>query len=205
MFFIKLEPWYLGLQNDNLGAQARSNYTYKSFRRAKYTITTGHLVTPKTDPGDYIIQNTGGIRVMAGDSIVIESGFHTQAGSTFHALIGFDGCDRPRSKASSGNSSNSEEESSQVYRNAKTFKNTLEREEVTMIAFPNPNNGHFTVKIQSPNLGGSLYVYNTTGRLLFEKKVTQSEETLATSLEKGVYLLRWENGKEQKTTKIVVQ
>lgn len=32
---------------------------------------------------------------------------------------------------------------------------------------------------------------------------TQSKETITTELEKGIYLLRWVNGIEQKTTKIV--
>jgi hypothetical protein len=195
------------LQNQVIGenhAQWLDPFRYKAWYDAKSEIRIGHKVTPKTDPGDYIIQNTGGIRVMAGDSIVIESGFHTQAGSTFHALIGFDGCDRPRSKAASGNN-NYSEEGNQINRNTKAFNNRLELEEVVMIAYPNPNNGNFTVEIQSPNLGGHLYVYNTTGRMLYKQKITQSKAIIKTALEKGVYLLRWVNGKEQKTTKIVVQ
>ncbi|HRP54191.1 MAG TPA: hypothetical protein PLI97_11880 [Fluviicola sp.] len=31
----EVEPWYLGLQNQHLGAQARANYKYISYRRAK--------------------------------------------------------------------------------------------------------------------------------------------------------------------------
>lgn len=52
----KEEHYYLYLQNEHLGTQARSNYTYKSFRRANNLITTGNLVTPTTNQGDYVVK-----------------------------------------------------------------------------------------------------------------------------------------------------
>jgi hypothetical protein len=54
------------------------------------------LVTPKTDPGGYIIEKTGDITVKAQNSISIKPGFHAQSGSDFHAFIGYDGCSRIR-------------------------------------------------------------------------------------------------------------
>src|SRR5690554_7900275 len=42
----EVEPWYLDLQNMRLGAQARSDYRYYSFRRAKHRIIVGEDVTP---------------------------------------------------------------------------------------------------------------------------------------------------------------
>lgn len=44
--FSEVEPFHLGLQNQRLGSQARSNYAYSAHRRAKFTIITGYLVTP---------------------------------------------------------------------------------------------------------------------------------------------------------------
>jgi len=49
----EVEPWYLVLQNDNVGTQARPDYTYKVKRIAKHGIVIGSHVTPTTDPGEY--------------------------------------------------------------------------------------------------------------------------------------------------------
>src|SRR5690554_4621160 len=45
----EVEPWYLGLQNMRIGSQARSDYRYYSYRRAKHRIVVGDSVTPTTD------------------------------------------------------------------------------------------------------------------------------------------------------------
>jgi hypothetical protein len=44
------------------------------------------LVSPKTDPGDYIIEKTGVVDVHAKNSITLSPGFHAQAGSAFIIL-----------------------------------------------------------------------------------------------------------------------
>jgi hypothetical protein len=92
--FIKneVEPWYLGLQNERLGEQARSNYTYKVLRRAKNTITTGNLVTPKTDQGDYVVMPNTDLRLEAGQQIVLKPGTHIMAGAKAHLKINYEPC-----------------------------------------------------------------------------------------------------------------
>ncbi len=86
------------LQNQTIGKNhiQLSAYKYRAWYKAYDQIWIGNLVTPKTDAGDYIIENTGDITVKAQNSISIQSGFHAQAGSDFHAFIGYDGCSRPR-------------------------------------------------------------------------------------------------------------
>jgi hypothetical protein len=90
--FDEVEPWYLGLQNQTLGSQARNDYTYKAERRAKHHIVIGHLVTPTTDPGDYIVQPNADLNLRAGDLIHIKPGTHFMAGSTVHAKIEYWPC-----------------------------------------------------------------------------------------------------------------
>jgi len=63
------------------------SYKYRAWYKAFTLIEIGNLVTPKTDPGDYIIEKTGDITVYAGESVVLKPGFHAQNGSTFHAYI----------------------------------------------------------------------------------------------------------------------
>ena len=86
------------LQNQTIGKNhfQLSTYKYRAWYKAYDQIRIGNLVTPKTDAGDYIIESTGDITVKAQNSISIQPGFHAQAGSDFHAFIGYDGCSRPR-------------------------------------------------------------------------------------------------------------
>jgi hypothetical protein len=84
-------------QNKTIGknhVQNNPSYKYRAWYKAYTRIEIGHLVTPKTDPGDYIIESTGDITVYAGESVVLKSGFHAQAGSAFHAFIKRE-CARP--------------------------------------------------------------------------------------------------------------
>ena len=76
----------------NLGAQARANYKYIAYRRAKYSIVVGKNVTPKTDIGDYVIQPSGDIVMHAEVEVLIEPGFSVEEGATFEAAIEYDGC-----------------------------------------------------------------------------------------------------------------
>lgn len=86
------------LQNKTIGKNhvQTNGYKYKAWYKAYDQILIGHLVTPKTDPGDYIIEDSGEITVHAGNSITLSPGFHAQADSYFHAYIYYDGCSRPR-------------------------------------------------------------------------------------------------------------
>ena len=86
------EPWYLGLQNQNIGSAVLSNYTYRAKRRAKHQIVCGHLVTPSTDPGDYNVLGNGDVVLNAGDEIVLKPGVHISNGAQFHAKIHYDIC-----------------------------------------------------------------------------------------------------------------
>jgi hypothetical protein len=83
----------------NNHTQMDPTYKYRAWYKAYSRIESdsyriGNLVTPKTDPGDYIIEKTGDITVYAGESVVLKPGFHAQNGSKFHAFIKQD-CKQP--------------------------------------------------------------------------------------------------------------
>jgi hypothetical protein len=85
------------LQNKTIGdnhTQMDPTYRYRAWYKAFTRIEIGNLVTPKTDPGDYIIEKTGEITVYAGESVVLKPGFHAQNGSKFHVFIKRD-CAQP--------------------------------------------------------------------------------------------------------------
>jgi hypothetical protein len=64
------------LQNKTIGdnhTQMDPTYKYRAWHKAFTRIEIGNLVTPKTDPGDYIIEKTVDITVYAGQSAVLKS------------------------------------------------------------------------------------------------------------------------------------
>jgi hypothetical protein len=68
------------LQNKVIGnnhVQWDPSFTYKAWYKAQNQLTIGNLVTPKTDPGDYVIEATGNITVYAGQEINLKPGFHS--------------------------------------------------------------------------------------------------------------------------------
>lgn len=69
-------------------------FKYEAWCKAFTRIEIGNLVSPKTDPGDYIIEKSVDITVYAGQSVVLKPGFHAQNGSKFHAFIKQD-CKQP--------------------------------------------------------------------------------------------------------------
>ncbi len=93
----EIESDVVYLQNKTIGknhVQNVSSYKYRAWYKAYTRIEIGNLVTPQTDPGDYVIEATGDITVYAGESVVLKPGFHAENGSTFHAFIEQD-CAQP--------------------------------------------------------------------------------------------------------------
>jgi hypothetical protein len=85
--FYKIEPWYLGLQNFDMGSQARSNYLYKAKRRAQVGIVVGKHVTPSTPDGEYRVLPNADLVLTAGEYIELTDGFETEFGAQFTISI----------------------------------------------------------------------------------------------------------------------
>jgi hypothetical protein len=91
----EIESDVVYLQNKAIGLNHVQNvpsYKYRAWYKAYTRIEIGNLVTPTTDPGDYIVQPNADLNLRAGDLIHIKPGTHFKAGSTVHAKIEFDPC-----------------------------------------------------------------------------------------------------------------
>ena len=182
-------PWYLGLQNENLGAQARSNYTYKAHRRAKYRITTGHLVTPKTDPGDYNVEPNADIRLEAGESIHLKPGTHIKAGAKARLFINYNACSGSKSMLSNNN----DDENGNT--KSKTAERNVEDEDRKTVhdlikIFPNPSNSQFTIASMQDIPIDNLYIFNLSGKLVHnEDNIDAARHDCVHDLEGGTYLI----------------
>lgn len=186
----EVEPWYLGLQNEDLGAQARSNYTYKALRRARNTIVVGHLVTPKTDPGDYVVEPNADWVLQAGEEIDLKPGVHIKAGAKAHLQIFYEQCtekaDLPATNPPTPNREIPETDESGSVDNAPTMQ--TESENVTV--FPNPTTGTFTVKAGRNQLIQQITIYTISGELIHHVSEIGNQEYRSTlPLTFGSYLL----------------
>ena len=185
----EVEPWYLGLQNENLGAQARSNYIYKAHRRAKKRITTGHLVTPKTDPGDYIVEPNADLRLEAGESIHLKPGTHIKAGAKAHLFIRYIECSGGKSMLSSGNEGDNSNPSSND-RVVHEQINTTAEMKININVYPNPSSNSFTVASMQDIPIESLAIFNLSGKLVHsEENIDAARHDSMHSLEGGTYLI----------------
>ncbi|MBK9191373.1 MAG: T9SS type A sorting domain-containing protein [Crocinitomicaceae bacterium] len=199
-----MEGWVVPLQNKVIGQNHVQNpsFEYKAWYKSRYQIFIGNNVTPKTDPGDYIIENSGNITVYAGVEIVIKDGFHAKPGSTFHAFI-----QEPSDCYVSGGKSAStiSENSGGTEKILLADEGVISDEKNNVILIPNPNTGNFIFSIEETHPNGQLYVYGLDGKIYYEQSIYQSKTALELSLAKGVYLVVFISGQKRETAKLVIQ
>lgn len=72
--------------------------------------------------------------------------------------------------------------------------------------FPNPNNGEFTVEINSVDfVETSLEIFDMLGKLIYNQNLNSNQTTINTKyIEKGVYLVKLTRGNQTTTSKIVI-
>jgi hypothetical protein len=199
----EVEGYIVPLQNKVIGENHVQNtsYEYKAWYKSRDQVIIGNKVTPKTDPGDYIIEQTGNITVFGGQSVLIKPGFHSKAGSTFHAFIaGPSDCYGDYAKSGSSDSSDDDNENTTK---TNTEKSSI-TEELQIKLIPNPNSGNFTFEINQANPNGKLYIYGLEGKLYFEQVVNQTQTRLDISLKSGLYLVMYQTGTEMKSTKLII-
>ncbi len=179
----EVEPWYLGLQNTNLGSKARSNYEYFSYRRAAYQIVVGHLVTPTTDPGDYVVEQNGKL-VLKSSEINLKPGVHFKSGSNVHIVPEYEACSNTKMMSNEGGE-NHEIKSTSL---EKVMKTTEQTENIRI--FPNPSNDKLTIEGMEGEEIQSVLVYNLEGTLLFQSTEKINTLVLETgNFQQGLYLL----------------
>jgi hypothetical protein len=160
----EVEPWYLDLQNQNLGKHARSNYNYVAHYMAKHQIQMGYNLSPKTPFGNYVVEPNVDVDYQAGDAIVLKSGTHIKNGASAHLYIE-QLC--YQSNNSNGKLINSE---SKNQRNSgqtdSTFMNVNMKNEVAKndwYLYPNPGNGKLSIMGSKVKQGDFLYIYTLQG------------------------------------------
>lgn len=208
----EIEPWYLGLQNQDFGAQARTNYMYYGKYRARNVIYVGTNVTPKTDIGKFTIAPNGYLELRAGDDIVLEEGFETEFGARFDAMSCdncYEACDN--SKIYTHNDGDLEDisyidvkldrEEQSIEENEKV--NTAQAYGVKL--YPNPNKGQLILEMEGGQMINQIEIFDLTGKqVLGQQHVNQNKMNLLHQLTRGTYIIRVNSGKQVITKKFTV-
>jgi hypothetical protein len=196
----EVEPWYLGLQNKSIGANARSNYEYHSYRRAKHLIVVGNLVTPSTDPGDFTVEQNGKLTLKAGDQINLKPGTHFKAGSNVHIVPEYQVCyDLKSGTTNNEGGQNALHESLHLER----INTALSAEqEPHFTLYPNP--GTDFVAIKSKNTVVKLVqFFDINGQLKKEVRMVEDGRIEISDLRTGVYLVKAQGENHTETLKFI--
>ncbi len=196
------EPWYLKLQNQEVGENARADYTYYVHRRARNWITIGHLVTPATDPGDYVTLENALVDLRAGEEIQLKPGVHFKPGSNVHLKIAYDDCPQ-ESGLKTISSKNQNSRALNKTEDDRIMEIITEKQ---VVLYPNPSEtGRFTIKSESITPITSVKVYSLYGQLLLNIEGLEAKEyKTEKNLPAGTYVIDVLIGNKKETFKLIV-
>ena len=198
----EIEPWFLGLQNEVVGAQARSNYIYRARRRAKYNITIGHLVTPKTDPGDYVVNENARLKLEAGESIDVMPGTTFKQGCEATLVIKYQNCLYGKNFPSNTDES---KEDGRKFESIVDYQKQKFIEKSEIRIFPNPSDGTFTIANMQDIPISHFAVYDLNGNLVLKKKnINVARYECKDCLSPGIYIIHVSFVESVKQLKIII-
>lgn len=198
----EIEPWYLGLQNFEMGGQARPDYLYKARRRAKISILVGKHVTPSAPDGWYRVLPNADLILNAGEFIELTDGFETELGAQFTAEIVYEQCnpdqliqsDLPEEQNSGTFDQSSDDTDVKNWGNK--WLDPMPK------LYPNPTRGGFTV-VAAEKME-QVRCVNALGIRIFQEVVDQNQWTSEYPLLPGTYLVSFLIGGQWYQQKLVV-
>jgi len=206
-FFLldEIDPYIVVLQNYKIGWNTNTAQVYTTWYHGTGQVLIGNLVTPKTNPGDYIIEQNADVRVTSDNLIHLFPGFHAQAGCEFHAYIVQENCisgHAPESYDVTEGTNDDTENLNQYPDLDEQQKN----EEITFSIIPNPNPGNFNLVV--PGIiedGTTISLYDLSGKIIFSGQLTTNRTNFSLQLEKGLYLVVLTSNEKRTTEKLIIQ
>lgn len=177
-----------------------SNTTFSSENNC---VNAQQTITVAGDEYPVTVENEASINFIAGQSIRFLPGFHAEAGSYVNAWITTtdEFCNdlpAPIMAAEPLAEKSAEIEKPQIE------EGTLKQPGLKV--YPNPNNGHFTIKLENIDSETRVLMYSSVGQAVYD--VTMTEKSLSVELpdlQRGIYFIKAINNQKQFDQKIVVQ
>jgi hypothetical protein len=86
-----------------------------------------------------------------------------------------------------------------------TSKKILSEESESFRVYPNPSKGYINITVKGKP-SGVVRIFDLAGREQLQQKIEQNQTQLDVhALRKGMYLLKFNNGKESTTSKILIE
>jgi D-alanyl-D-alanine carboxypeptidase len=155
--------------------------------------------------GSTIVEFLSGstVDLIAGQSIFLLPGFHAFEGNFTNAYITTTGafCD-----GASGSPIVVQPVEKSVTNQSASETQTVVPEEKMVKVYPNPNNGKFTLELSNIESGVTISIYNIQGTRVYQSSAKNliCQKINLTGIRKGIYFVKVLDGKEQLTTKMIV-
>jgi hypothetical protein len=195
----EVDPYYLALQNQRLGDQARPDYAYQTRRMAVVGITCGHLVTPKTDPGDYVVRPNAQLILNAGEFIEFLPGTSVEYGSWGNFFIYSEYCvgKQPPESETRTPASHTSHDIMDLSRTSTSSSDIL--------LYPNPTFEQVTVASMNDVPIKGIQVYDLQGNIIYTNQDIRSARfVLVEKFKKGSYIVLIETEEGSYIEKLIV-
>ncbi len=215
----EIEPWYLYLQNQEIGSQARPDYRYKAKRRARNMIIIGSEMTASTPKGTYIVKANADLTLRAGEAIelgytqqqiddeVAESVlFDIEPGGTIDVYIDFELCNSYKNLEVEESSQNQQDATSYVsLRVDENVGSLIEDVAPKLLVIPNPTLGEFMLRLEDNSFFDNFMIYQMNGMEVVKKVFSPVHEIRVSELlQKGTYLVIVSQNGQRYHQKLVV-
>jgi len=165
-------------------------------------------ITVAGDGTEVIVESGATANFIAGQSILFKAGFHAQEGSYVHAHITTDGkyCVEVPAAIVAQQEEGQEQQDGGKAAVVVTGTETAVEGPQTMLVYPNPNSGVFTVKFSRITEETRVILFNSTGQMIFNQ-ITADPEVLIDlpGITSGMYVVKAVSESRQFSRKIVVK
>nr|MDA3818638.1 leucine-rich repeat domain-containing protein [Prolixibacteraceae bacterium] len=156
------------------------------------------------DDGSVEVSDGASATFIAGHSIRFLPGFHAQAGSYVDAHITTTGSFCDDLPAAPMMAAQSVVDISTELEKPEPEEKSFERQ--SLVVYPNPNNGSFTIKLENIESETRVLMYSSIGQKVYD--ITMSESLHSVELpnvQRGIYFIKAINNQKQFDQKIVIQ
>ncbi|MDA3816649.1 MAG: T9SS type A sorting domain-containing protein [Prolixibacteraceae bacterium] len=156
------------------------------------------------DEGDVIVESGASANFIAGHSILFRPGFHAQAGSYVDAHITTTGSFCDDLPAAPIMAAEPIADKSVEFEEPELEDDTIERQ--SLMVYPNPNNGKFTIKLENIESETLVLMYNSIGQKVYDVTMTEQLHSVELpNVQRGIYFIKAINNQKQFDQKIVIQ